>query len=138
MAGPIRVLIDRFVVMSLRYLSFDFAEDGDGLGTLEAVASIWPGHVAAVHAEIVQVLTWAHAEFPGRRGPLDEGFDWDYDLHGMQEMTAPEALHYDEVTHQLRAEAGPPGRPRHTFTLSLSGTPAFCSAFMQQFSPDPE
>jgi hypothetical protein len=124
--------------MSLRYLSFDYAEGTDGTETLEAMASVWPEQVPAVHAEIVQVLDWAHAEFPGRRGPLDEGFDWDYDLHGVREMTAPEALHYDEATRRLKAEAGPPGKPRHTLTLCVSGTPAFCAVFMQQFGLNPD
>lgn len=119
--------------MSLRYLHFDYAEGTDGVGTLEAMASTWPEQVQAVHAEVVQVLEWAHAEFAGRRGPLDEGFDWDYDLHGVQELTVPEGLHYDEQTHRLSVEAGPAGKPRHTLTLSLGGTPAFCAAFIQRF-----
>ena len=119
--------------MSLRYLNFDHAEDSDGVGTLEAVASTWPEQVQAVHAEVVQVLDWAHAEFPGRRGPLEEGFDWDYDLHGVQELTAPEVLHYDEQAHRLRVEAGQAVKPRHTLTLSLSGNAAFCEAFIQHF-----
>jgi hypothetical protein len=119
--------------MSLRYLHFDYAEGTDGTGTLEAVASTWPEQVQAVHAEIVQMLDWAHAEFPNQRGPLDEGFDWDYDLHGMQELTAPEVLHYDEQMCRLSVEAGPAGKPRHTLTLSLSGNPAFCEAFIQRF-----
>ncbi|AYQ28571.1 MULTISPECIES: hypothetical protein [unclassified Polaromonas] len=119
--------------MGLRYLNFDHSEDGDGVGTLEAMASVWPEQVQAVHAEVVQVLDWVHAQFPGRRGPLDEGFDWDYDLHGVQELTAPEVLHYDEQARRLSVEAGAPGKPRHTLTLSLSGTPAFCEAFIQQF-----
>lgn len=119
--------------MSLRYLNFDYAEGTDGTGSFEAAASTWPDQVQAVHAEIVQVLAWAYAEFPNQRGPLDEGFDWDYDVHGMQEMTAPEVLHYDELTRQLSVEAGPASKPRHTLTLSLSGTPAFCEAFIQQF-----
>jgi hypothetical protein len=122
--------------MSLRYLHFEHAEDSDGAGTLEAVASVWPEQVQAVHAEVVQVLGWAHAEFPNQRGPLDEGFDWDYDLHGMKEMTAPEALHYDEQTCRLSVEAGPPGKPRHTLTLSLSGTAEFCDAFRRCFVLD--
>lgn len=119
--------------MSLRYLHFDYAEGTDGTGTLEAMASVWPEQVQAVHAEVVQALAWAHAEFPGRRGPLDEGFDWDYDLHGVQELTAPEVLRYDEQTCQLRVLAGPAGKPRHTLTLSLGGTPAFCEVFIQRF-----
>ncbi|MEO8389448.1 MAG: hypothetical protein ABI893_02900 [Polaromonas sp.] len=122
--------------MSLRYLHFDHVEDGDGAGTLEAVASTWPEQVLAVHAEVVQVLAWAHAEFPGRHGPLEDGFDWDYDLHGMQEMTAPEVLHYDEASCHLTARAGPPGKPRHTLTFSLSGTAVFCEAFTQHFGLD--
>jgi hypothetical protein len=51
-------------------------------------------------------------------------------------MTAPQALHFDEVAQQLQTEAGPPGKPRHTLALSLSGTPVFCTAFMQQFDLD--
>jgi hypothetical protein len=119
--------------MGLRYLNFDHTGDSDGVGTLEAMASVWPEQVPAVHAEVVQVLAWAHAEFPGRRGPLDEGFDWDYDLHGVQELTAPEGLHYDEQARLLRVDAAPAGKPRHTLTLSISGTPAFCEAFIRQF-----
>lgn len=122
--------------MTLDYLHFDYAEGSDGTGTLEAMASTWPEQVPAVHAEAVQVLAWAHAEFPGRRGPLEDGFDWDYDLHGMQELTAPEALLYDEATGRLRVQAGPPGKPRHTLTLSFSGSAEFCEAFRQQFGLD--
>jgi hypothetical protein len=124
--------------MSLRYLHFDYAEGSDGIGTLEAMASTWPEQVQAVHAEVVQVLDWAHAEFPSQRGPLDEGFGWDYDLHGVQELTAPEVLHYDEQTCRLSAEAGPAGKPRHTLTLALSGNPVFCEAFIQRFGLGPD
>jgi hypothetical protein len=124
--------------LSLDYLHFDYAEGSDGTATLEAMASTWPEQVPAVHAEVARVLAWAHAEFPGRRGPLEEGFDWDFDLHGMRELTAPEALHYDEAARQLTVEAGPPGRPRHTLTLSLSGSAEFCEAFKRQFVLDPD
>jgi hypothetical protein len=122
--------------MSLRYLSFDYAEDTDGIGSLEAAASTWPERAQAVHAEIVQVLDWAHAQFPGRRGPIDEGFDWDYDLQGLLEFTAPQALRYDEATRALTVLGDPPGKPRHTVTISVSGSPEFCGAFRRQFAPD--
>ncbi len=122
--------------MRLSYLDFDYSEDADGIGTLEAVASTWPAQVPAVQAEIVQLLGWAHAAFAGQRGPVGEGGDWDYDLQGMQEFTAPVALHYDEVTGQLAAQVAPPGLPRHTVTVSISGTAAFCAAFRQQFALD--
>jgi hypothetical protein len=119
--------------MTLHYLDFDYGEDTEGVGALEAMASTWPDQVAAVHAEIAQVLDWAYANFPGRRGPIEEGGDWDYDLQGMQEFTAPQTLRYDEVTRQFSAELGPSGKPRHTVTVSFSGTSEFCAAFRQQF-----
>jgi hypothetical protein len=119
--------------MTLHYLDFDYGEDSEGVGTLEAVASTWPEQVAAVLAEIAQVLEWAFANFPGRRGPIEEGGDWDYDLQGMQEFTAPQTLRYDDVARQLSVELGPACKPRHTVTVSLSGTSEFCAAFRQQF-----
>jgi hypothetical protein len=122
--------------MGLRYLSFDYAEDTGGTGTLEAAASTWPERAQAVHAEVVQVLGWAHARFPGRRGPLDEGFDWDYDLQGLLEYTAPQVVLYDEAARVVTVQADPPGKPRHTLTLSLSGSAEFCDAFRQEFGLD--
>ena len=119
--------------MALDYLDFDYSEDDEGTATWDALASVAAERLPALTAEVEQLLGWAHRAFAGRRGPIEEGGDWDYDLHGMQEMTAPEALHYDAATRQLSVEAGPPGKSRHTLTLSLSGTPAFCEAFIQQF-----
>jgi hypothetical protein len=119
--------------MTLHYLSFDYSEDTEGVGSFEAMASTWPEQVPAVHAEIVRVLDWAHDAFPDARGPVAEGGDWDYDLHGVREFTAPEQLGYDAATRQLAVQAGSPGKPRHTVTLLVSGTEAFCSAFRQAF-----
>ena len=124
--------------MSLRYLSFDYAEGTDGTGTLEAAASTWPERAPAVHAELVQVLGWAHAQFPGRRGPLDEGFDWDYDLQGLLEYTAPQVVLYDEAARVVTVQADPPGKPRHTLTVSISGNAEFCDAFRREFALDEE
>ncbi|WP_411884085.1 hypothetical protein [Polaromonas sp. YR568] len=122
--------------MSLRYLSFGYVEDTDGTGSFEAVASTWPERAPAVHAEVVRVLDWAHTRFPGRRGPLDDGFDWDYDLQGLLEYTAPQVLRYDEAARTVTVLADPPGKPRHTVTLSLSGSPEFCDAFKREFVED--
>ena len=122
--------------MTLSYLDFEYGEDTEGVGTLEAVASTWPEQVPAVQAEIREVLDWAHATFAGRRGPVGEGGDWDYDLQGMREFTAPETLRYDETSRQLAVQLGPAGKPRHTVTVSLSGTAGFCAAFRQQFGLD--
>lgn len=122
--------------MSLQYLSFDFSEDTEGTGTFEAMASTWPEQVAAVQAEVVRVLRWAHQAFPGTRGPVAEGGDWDYDLHGVREFTAPERITYHAATGSLDVQAGASGKPRHTLTLLLSGTDAFCDAFRQAFAQD--
>ena len=56
--------------MTLDYLDFDYSDDGDGQGSFDALASVAPAQVAAVHAEIETVLAWAHAQFPGGPGAL--------------------------------------------------------------------
>lgn len=119
--------------MQLNYLAFDYSEDTEGTGVFEAVASVWPERVAAVHAEIVAVLDWAHQAFPGQRGAVGEGGEWDYDLHGLREYTVPEQIGYDAATQRLAVQAASPGKPRHTLTLLLSGTDEFCFAFRQAF-----
>lgn len=119
--------------MTLDYLDFDYSEDTEGVGVFDAMATTGPQQVAALHAEIVQVLDWAHATFPGRRGPVGDGGDWDYDLQGMQEVTIAETIEFDEDAHRVRVRAGRPATPRHTVTMSISGTPEFCAAFGAQF-----
>lgn len=118
---------------ALRFLDFDYSEDAGGLGTFDAWASTAPAQVAAVQAEIAQVLDWAHATFPGARAPLDEGGEWDYDLQGQREWSAPEAVDYDASTGRFTVQAGPMGAPRHTVRFAISGPPAFCDAFRQRF-----
>ncbi|MES2089088.1 MAG: hypothetical protein V4532_03765 [Pseudomonadota bacterium] len=119
--------------MSLNYLEFDYSEDTQGIGTFDAMASIAPSQVPAVHAEMAMVLAWALKAFPGGRGPVGDGFDWDYDLQGQREFTASDTLVFDEYTVQLRVTPHPPGTPRHTLTLSVSGGDAFCAAFRARF-----
>ena len=98
--------------MPLNYLIFDHSEDTQGIGTFEAMASVTPEHLAAVHAEVALVLAWAFATFPDEHGPLDQGFAWDHDLQAQQESAT-----------------------LHTVTLLLSGGAAFCRAFVDHF-PD--
>lgn len=121
--------------MSLNYLNFDYAEDTEGVGTLEAMASTWSHQVLAVQAEIARVLGWCYATLR-QRGPLEEGGDWDYDLQGMQEFTTPETIQYDEATRQLSVQVGPAGRPRHTVTVAITGSSEFCSEFRRHFALD--
>ena len=99
---------------SLSYFDFDYSEDELGWGNFDAMASVLLAQRAALHAELAQVLNWAHRAFAHQQAPLDEGGEWDYDLQEHQEVCPPTAV-------------------RHTLTLSISGTAAFCAAFKQQF-----
>ena len=98
----------------LRWLDFDYSEGTDDTGVFDALASVQPQHAATVEAEIAQVLAWAEVTFPGRRGPLHEGGEWDADAQVVQEEAKE-------------------GVARTAFALTLSGTPAFCEAFRAQF-----
>ncbi|MFY3383682.1 hypothetical protein [Paracidovorax sp. MALMAid1276] len=120
----------------LQYLDFDYSEDADGIGTLDAMASVAPAQLGALHGEIRAVLAWAHAQWPGGCGPLDEGGLWHYDLQGAQEVSTPLALQFDEVTGHLQATPGTPAPPRTQITLTLSGGPEFCNALREAFGVD--
>lgn len=65
--------------MTLHYLIFEAADDGEGTGSWEAVASVRRTELPAVMAEVDAVLARAQREAPGPRGPLDEGGAWDAD-----------------------------------------------------------
>ena len=119
--------------MALKYLDFDYSEDGQGTGTFDAMASVTPDQLAAVHADIARVLDWAHASFPDAQGDLDEGGEWDCDLESQQEWSLDEGLVYHPHSHRFSLHPQPPGRPRHTLSLSLTGTPQFCEAFRRVF-----
>ncbi len=120
--------------MSLKYLDFDHSEDTEGLCTFEAMASTGPAQVAAVRAEVALVLSWAHRLFPQGPGSVADGADWDFDLQGLVEVAHAERLRFDAGTHELTSSLGPAGQPRHTVTLSLTGSPAFGEAFMARFA----
>jgi len=124
------------MVHDLRFLDFEYSEDDAGNGLFDAMASVWPEQLAALHAEIEAVLGWAHRHFGSVHGPLDEGGDWDVDLGGLTETSTPQALAFDPSTQRLTATPGLPGRPRHSITLSIGATPAFCAAFREEFGLD--
>jgi len=119
--------------MSLKYLDFDHSEDTEGLCTFEAMASTGPSQVGAVQAEVAQVLSWAHRQFPQGPGPVADGADWDFDLQGLVEVAHVESLRFDATSGKVTASLGPAGQPRHTVTLSLSGSSAFGEAFLARF-----
>lgn len=120
--------------MHLNYLDFDYSEDADGTGTLDAMASVSPAQVPALHAEISAVLAWAHGQWPEACAPLEDGGVWHYDLQGSQESSVPLALLYDEAAGTIHSTAGTPGPPRTTITFTLSGTADFCAALRNDFN----
>jgi len=98
----------------MRYLSFELTEGSDDIFTLDAMASTREAEHAAVMAEAEQVLAWVHAEFGGRRGPVEEGNAWDHEL-------------------LVQHEAG----QWITVTLTFSASPEFVDAFLPVFG-EPE
>jgi hypothetical protein len=122
--------------MSLDYLDFDFSEDAEGHGSFDAMAAAAPAQLPALQAEVLRVLQWAHRDFAGSRGALDEGGDWDYELQGVQEVATTLEARYEEGSGRLELRPGATGAPRVTLSLTLSGTPAFCEAFRREFGID--
>ena len=118
--------------MSLDFLDFDFSEDADGHGTFDAMASAQPARLAALEAEIVQVLQWAHREF-GAPAPLDDGGAWDCELQAVQEVATALDVRFDAPARRLRMQPRDAAPPRITLTLTLTGTAAFCEAFRAEF-----
>ena len=120
--------------MDLNYLDFDYSEDADGVGTFDAMASVAPAQIAALHAEISAVLTWAHQHWPDACAPLEEGGAWHYDLQGVQEVSTPLVLTFDDTAGQLRAAPANPAPSRTTITLTISGNADFCGALRDAFA----
>jgi hypothetical protein len=98
----------------MHYLNFEFAEVGDGVTALEAMASTQADRHAAVMAEVQQVMDWAWQTFGHAHGPVDEGHDWDHDLQVLVE---------DGCWHRV--------------TLSLSASDRFVAAFVAVFGDPP-
>lgn len=120
----------------LRYLTFDYSEDDHGHGTFDAMASVTPHQAAVVQAEMAAVLTWAACDFAGVRAPLDDGGDWDVEVQAVQEVATPLALDYDVTSCRWHTQPGTPGVPRLTYTLTITGTAAFCDALRERFALD--
>ena len=93
-----------------RYLTFDLSDGGDGVTTIEAMASTPAGPHAAVLTEVQQLLDWAWRHFPRTHGPVEDGMDWDHDL-------------------QVTVEPG----EWHAVTLTLTGSPGFAADFIAAF-----
>jgi hypothetical protein len=118
---------------TLRFLQFDCSDDNRGLVSFEAMASVGAAQWPALQAELKLVLDWAHHGYAGVRGPLEDDGDWDYDLHASLETIATLELDYDPDSRRLASHLLADGVPRHTLTLTLSGTPGFAQALRERF-----
>lgn len=119
--------------MALDYLDFEYSEDEDGNGTWDAMASVADSRWQALLAEVRQVLQWASQDFRGRRAPLDEGGDWDYDLSAQDDDNG-RALHLRWNASSAKLDAPTPQTGGYlTLTLTLTGNAAFGDALRQKF-----
>ena len=122
--------------MQFHYLDFDYSEDAEGTGTFDAMASVAPAQVAALYAEVSELLSWAHTQFPDACRAQEDGGDWQYDLQGAREHTTPLALEFDAVDLCLRSVAHAAAEPRTTVTVSISGNAEFCATLRAAFALD--
>ncbi len=119
--------------MALNYLDFEYSEDEDSNGTWDAMASVADHRWGALLAEVRDVLRWASQEFPGHRGPLDDGGDWDYDLSAQDDENGRALnIRWSASTAAIDAETPQPGSYT-TLTLTLTGNTAFGDALRQKF-----
>lgn len=122
--------------MQLDYLDFDYSEAEEGSGSWDALASVTSARLPALLAEVQDLLRWADHLFAGRRGPLEDGGDWDYALQAQADDGTPLALHYDGA--RLQCEAAPTAAPgqRTTLSLTLSASAAFSDALRARYGLD--
>lgn len=120
--------------MPLDYLDFDYSEDDEGTATWDALASVTSERLPALTAEVEQLLHWASHRFAGRRGPIEEGGDWDFDLYAQQDDGQPMAIDFDTATGRLELAAAP--GQRITLGLTLSASTAFSEALRRRYDID--
>ncbi len=104
--------------MRLDYLDFESSDEETGHGSFDAMASVTAERLPALLAEIDSVLAWATETFGTDAASPEDGGEWNFEL---QRTDEPFMQHT-------------PGTPaRTTLTLTLSGSPAFCDAFRDNF-----
>lgn len=124
----------REATMPLDYLDFDYSEDDEGTASWDALASVAAERLPALTAEVEQLLRWASHAFAGRRGPIEEGGDWDYDLHAHQDDGQPLAIDFDATSARL--QHAPATGQRIELGLTLSASAAFSQALRQRYAID--
>lgn len=117
--------------MQLQYLDFEFSDEENGRGSFDAMASVFPDRVPAVLAEMTQVLRWAVDAF-GSAGQLEEDSEWAHAVQAIIEPSTPLKVLVDEGSGEVSLEPVG-GSKRVTFTITLTGSRAFCDALRQRF-----
>jgi hypothetical protein len=83
----------------------------------------------ALLAEIASVLQWAFGML-GASGAEEDESEWGYKLQGVAELNTPLSEVYDEDSGVVTLTPDS-GQAWTTWTLTLSGSPAFCVAFRE-------
>jgi hypothetical protein len=114
--------------MNLQFLEFDCSEDSEGVVCWDALAQPAARHTSALLQEVTQLLAWGHRSSPQAPGPLEDGAEWDFDLH-IHKANAPISAHWDSAHEKLRLSPHALTGDEITLSLSISGTPSFAKAF---------
>ena len=117
--------------MDLQFLEFDCSEDNEGVVCWDALAQPAASHAPALLHEVTQLLAWAHRFGPQGPGPIEDGADWDFDLH-IRVGNAPISAHWNSSNQTLALSSLP--SDEITLSLSISGTPAFAQAFREHWN----
>ena len=119
--------------MDLQFLEFDCSEDSEGVVCWDALAQPAARHTPALLHEVTQLLAWAHRFGPQAPGPLEDGADWDFDLH-IRSGDAPLQAHWNSANQTLALSPAPKDNDEITLSLSISGTAAFAQAFRDHWN----
>jgi hypothetical protein len=117
--------------MNLQFLEFDCSEDSQGVVCWDALAQPAAHHTPALLQEVTQLLAWAHRFGPQAPGPIEDGADWDYDLH-IRCGNAPITAHWHSAKQTLALSSTP--SDEITLSLSISGTPTFAQALREHWN----
>lgn len=120
--------------MRLNYLDFDYNEDELGAGCWDALASVDSSRLPELLEEAQQLLLWAESAFAGRRAPLEDGGDWDWEISAQTDAGQPLAAVYDEAATRLTLCPWP--TERTTLGITLSASAAFSEALRAHFGLD--
>jgi hypothetical protein len=119
--------------MHLQFLEFDCSEDAEGVACWDALAQPAARHTQALLQEVAQVLTWAHHWSPRDPGAIEDGADWDFDVH-LHVGSVAIPTHWNGLTQTLVLSSALHGDEAVTLSLSISGTPAFSAAFREHWN----